>query len=77
MTHNTTTANANDIAAEIENAFRILIHDHGSATKALHAVSDAWITSNWVNVSRRADHRFLHSLKARGVEWLVKTFYSL
>lgn len=77
VTQQTAAHNANDITAEIEAAFRTLIHDHGSATKALHAVSDAWVTSNWINVSRRADHLFLHSLKARGVEWLVKTFYSL
>ena len=70
MKHNTTTA-------EIETAFRILIRDHGSATNALTVVSDAWLTNNWASVSDYADHRLLYSLKSRGVEWLVKTFYSL
>lgn len=63
--------------AEIEHAFRILIRDHGSATKALHTLSDAWVTSNWASVSNYADHRLLASLKPLGVKWLIETFYSL
>lgn len=63
--------------AKIDDAMKILIRDHGSATEALHAVAGAWVTSNWASVSDYADHRFLASLKPRGVEWLVKKFYSL